>query len=112
MIWAAVCCAVGIGVLVAKLRKGLWAMADSVEDLGDSLRIVHAGRERLVPLSEISEVLVSKQLAGSEVTLKLRAPGEAGTEIRFLAPDKRRVPSIDERLRVLADKVQSHRVDN
>jgi hypothetical protein len=112
MIWALVWCAVAIGILVTKLRKGLWAMADSVEELGDNLRIVHAGKERLVPLSEISEVLVRKQLAGSEVILKLRAPGEAGTEIRFLAPDKRRVPLIDERLRALVDRVQSQRAQD
>ena len=111
IIWTAVWCVVALVVLVTKLRKGLWAMADSVEDLGDSLRIVHAGREHIVPLSEISDVRVSRQLVGSEVTLQFRVPGEAGQEIRFLAPDKRRVPFIDERLRNLADKVQTHNAD-
>ena len=94
-------------ILVVVLRTGFWRMADTVEDCGDSLVVTRGRTKVTVPLSGVRDVRRVPQLVGSEVTLTLERPCALGSDIRFLAPDKRKVPDIDETLDELARRVEA-----
>lgn len=94
-------------VMVVILRRGFWRMADIVEDDGDSLRVTRWRTRITIPLSNVREVQRVPLLRGSEVTLTLKQPCLFGLNIRFLAPDKRRVPDIDIMLEALTRRVQA-----
>lgn len=93
-------------IMVAALRKGFWRMADTVEDHGDSLVVTRWRTRVIVPLSGVREMRRVPNFTGSEITLTLKQPCALGSDIQFLAPDRRNVPDIDETLDALAHRVE------
>jgi hypothetical protein len=94
-------------IMVAVLRRGLWAMADTVELSDDALRIQRWTTTATIPLSDIKSVNWEPYIVGSVVTVELRQPSTLGTSVRFYAPDSRKVPSIISDLESLAVRVRS-----
>ena len=82
-------------------------MADTVEDRGNSLVVTRWRTQATIPLSMIRELRRERKLVGSEVTLFLNQPCTLGSEVHFLAPDKRKVPDIDETLDALASRINA-----
>jgi hypothetical protein len=89
------------------LRKGIWRMADTVEDYGDALVVSRWKTRITLHLSDVRELRRERKLVGSEVTLVLSKPGPLGAEISFLAPDSRNVPDIDTTLETLAARISA-----
>jgi hypothetical protein len=91
------------------LRRGFWLIADVVEDHGDRL-IVTRWKTRIdVPIENVKEVVRVRALAGSTVTIVLKSPSALGPRITFLAPGRRSVRDIEEKLDSLAMRVASKR---
>jgi hypothetical protein len=107
-IWgAAVVGLVATVIMVVVLRRGLWAMADTVELSEDTLRIQRWTTTASIPLSDIKSVNWEPYIVGSLVTVELRQPNSLGTSVRFYAPDSRKVPSIISDLESFAARVKS-----
>jgi hypothetical protein len=96
---------VGSLVLWVLLRRGFWRLADTVEDQGDRLIITRWKTRIEVPISNVKELRRRPAFGGSNVTLLLSAPSALGSEISFLAPGRRTMRDIDEKLEGLARRV-------
>jgi hypothetical protein len=94
-------------IMAVALRRSLWRMADTVEDYGDRLVITRWKTRVEIPIWNVREIKRERQLVGSEVTILLDGPSALGSEVTFLAPDKRKSPGIDEALEALARRVAS-----
>ena len=87
------------------LRRGFWRLADVVEDQGDRL-IITRWRTRIeVPIANVKGLRRKPALNGSNVTLILSAPSQLGSEISFLAPGRRTMRDIEDKLESLASRV-------
>jgi hypothetical protein len=89
-------------IMVTVLLRGPWSLADKVEDCGDRLIVTRWRTSVTIPLSAVTDLQRTPLAVGSTVTLKLAHPCALGSDIRFLAPDKRKVPDIDQALDSLA----------
>ena len=96
---------VGSLVLWILLRRGFWLLADTVEDQGDKLIITRWKTRIEVPISNVKTLRRRPAFGGSNVTLFLSAPSALGSEISFLAPGRRTMRDIDEKLEGLARRV-------
>jgi len=106
--WTYVAIAVVLAVvMVVVLRRGLWSMADSVEDSGDALHIRRWRTIQSIPIVDVKSIEREPSLVGSVVTLHLSRPSAFGSAIRFYAPDARKVPNIINDLESLAIRVRS-----
>lgn len=98
-------CVVGSIILWVLLRRGFWRLADTVEDQGDRLVITRWKTRIEIPIAEVKALRRRPALNGSNVTLFLNAPSALGSEISFLAPGRRTMRDIDEKLEALARRV-------
>ena len=102
---AAGCFVVGAFAMWVILRRGFWRMADSVEDHGDKLVITRWRTRIEVPIANVKRLRRERTLNGSTVTIFLSTPSELGSEIAFLAPGRRTMRDIEEKLDALARRV-------
>lgn len=100
---------VGSIILWVLLRRGFWRMADTVEDHGDQLAITRWRTKVEVPIANVRELRRQPTGRGSQVTILLKAPCPLGSEITFLAPDRRTMPDIEDKLDALWRRVGSQR---
>lgn len=84
-------------------------MADTVEDHGDQLAITRWRTKVEVPIANVRELRRQPTGRGSQVTILLKAPCALGSEITFLAPDRRTMPDIEDKLDALWRRVGSQR---
>lgn len=105
------CFVVGSLVMWLILRRGFWRLADTVEDHGDKLVITRWRTRIEVPIADVKQLRRERTLNGSTVvTIFLSVPSALGSEIVFLAPGRRTMRDIDEKLDSLARRVpQSQR---
>ena len=96
-------------ILWLLLRRGFWRMADTVEDHGDRLVITRWRTKVEVPIASVREIRRERTANGSNVTIVLAAPGALGSEIKFLAPGRRTVRDIEEKLDSLSRRVAARR---
>lgn len=98
--------AIFLGVIVTLLlRRGLWKLADIVEDHGGEIRVTRWRRTIQLPLRNISRVRLEPGTVGQVVTLELVHPSALGPEIAFFAPSSKKVPTIDHDLQSLVMRV-------
>lgn len=107
LFWSLFTLAIGTLIMFFTLRKGFWRMADTVEDHGNHLVVTRWRTTIEIPLSHVREIMRLPKLVGSEVIIILQSPCALGSEICFLAPDKRKVPEIDQVLDALSRRVAS-----
>jgi hypothetical protein len=100
---------VGLIILWVVLRRGFWRMADTVEDHGDRLVITRWRTRAEIPLENVRELRRRPGLNGSYVTIRLTAPCALGSEITFLAPGRRTLREIEEKLDDLSRRIASRR---
>lgn len=100
---------IGTVIMVVVLKRGLWRMADIVEDHGDRLKVSRWRTNIEIPLPQVTGVRRTRRLTGSEVTLVLSTPSALGLEVSFLAPDERRVPGIEKTLDELSQRAVAQR---
>jgi hypothetical protein len=105
VLWAVV----GSIILWVILRRGFWRMADTVEDHGDRLVITRWRTKVEIPIANVRELRRQPTLNGSNVTIVLNAPSALGAEITFLAPGRRTLRDIEEKLDNLSRRVASQR---
>ena len=91
------------------LRRGFWRMADTVEDHGDRLVITRWRTKVEIPIANVHEIRRQPTLNGSNVTIVLNAPSALGSQIAFLAPGRRTLRDIEEKLDSLARRLASQR---
>jgi hypothetical protein len=96
---------VGSIILWVVLRRGFWRLADTVEDQGDRLIITRWKTRIEVPIENVKGLRRTRALTGSNVTLFLSAPSALGSEISFLAPGRRTMRDIEDKLDALARRV-------
>ena len=96
---------VGSIALWVLLRRGFWRLADTVEDQGDRLIITRWKTRIEVPIANVRALRRRPAFSGSNVTLFLSAPSALGSEISFLAPGKRTMRDIEDKLDALASRV-------
>ena len=96
---------VGSIALWVLLRRGFWRLADTVEDQGDRLIITRWKTRIEVPIANVKALRRRPAFSGSNVTLFLSAPSALGSEISFLAPGKRTMRDIEDKLDALASRV-------
>jgi hypothetical protein len=96
---------VGSIILLVVLRRGFWRLADTVEDQGDRLIITRWKTRIEVPIENVKGLRRTPALTGSNVTLFLSAPSALGSEISFLAPGRRTMRDIEDKLDALARRV-------
>jgi hypothetical protein len=96
---------VGSIALWILLRRGFWRLADIVEDQGDRLIITRWKTRIELPIANVKGLRRRPALSGSNVTLILSAPSELGSEISFLAPGRRTMRDIEDKLESLASRV-------
>jgi hypothetical protein len=100
---------VGLIIMWIVLRRGFWRMADTVEDHGDRLVITRWRTRVEIPLENVRELRRRPGLNGSYVTILLTAPSALGSQITFLAPGRRTLREIEEKLDDLSRRVTSRR---
>lgn len=105
VLWAVV----GSLILWVVLRRGLWRTADTVEDQGDRLVVTRWRTKVEIPLANVRELRRQPTLNGSNVTIFLSAPSALGSEITFLAPNRRTMRDIEEKLDDLWRRVAAQR---
>ena len=93
--------------MVFYLRRDLWSMADSVNYSGESITVKRWTVSETIPLTKVRSVTWKPYIVGSIVTLELSQPSAFGAQVRFYAPDIRKVPSITRDLEAFAARVQS-----
>jgi hypothetical protein len=96
---------VGSIALWVLLRRGFWRLADTVEDQGDRLVITRWKTRIEVPIANVKALRRKPALNGSNVTLFLSAPSALGSEISFLAPGRRTMRDIEDKLEALASRI-------
>jgi hypothetical protein len=96
---------VGSIALWVLLRRGFWRLADTVEDQGDRLVITRWKTRIEVPIANVKALRRNPALNGSNVTLFLSAPSALGSEISFLAPGRRTMRDIEDKLEALASRI-------
>ena len=96
---------VGSIILWVVLRRGFWRLADTVEDQGDRLIITRWKTRIEVSIENVKGLRRTRALTGSNVTLFLSAPSALGSEISFLAPGRRTMRDIEDKLDALARRV-------
>ena len=96
---------VGSIILWVVLRRGFWRLADTVEDQGDRLIITRWKTRIEVPIENVKGLRRTRALTGSNVTQFLSAPSALGSEISFLAPGRRTMRDIEDKLDALARRV-------
>jgi hypothetical protein len=90
------------------LRRDFWRLADVVEQHGDRLVITRWTTKVEIPIANVKQLIRVPSLAGgSAVTLVLTTPSALGSEISFLAPSRRTMRDIDEKLEALARRVKA-----
>jgi hypothetical protein len=95
-------------IMVLTLRRGLWLMADTVVDCGDSLLVTRWRTRVSVPLSNVRALRRVPVFIGiDEMWITLDQPSAIGSEIGFYAPDKRRAPANHEALEGLIRRIES-----
>ena len=99
----------GSVILWVLMRRGFWRMADTVEDHGDRLVITRWRTKVEVPIADVRELRRERTVNGSNVTIVLAAPCALGSEIKFLAPGRRTVRDIEEKLDSLSRRVAARR---
>lgn len=100
---------IGSIIMWVLLRRGFWRLADTVEDHGDRL-VITRGKTRIeIPIANARKILRERRLNGSHVTILLNAPSALGSEIAFLAPGRRTLRDIEERLDSLSRRVATQR---
>jgi hypothetical protein len=101
--------AVGLILMWFVLSRGFWRIADLVEDHGDRLVITRWKTRVEIPIAHVREIKRRPGLNGSYVTLLLNTPSALGSEITFLAPGRRTMREIEDRLDDLWRRVTSRR---
>jgi hypothetical protein len=99
-------------ILVFVLRRGLWSRADTVQDLGDWIRVTRWRHTVQLLLQDISRVRIEPGTVGHIVTLELARPCALGSEITFFAASSRRMPTIDSDLQSLVNRVATRNKRN
>jgi hypothetical protein len=98
---------IGLALLWFFLRRDFWRLADVVEQHGDQLVITRWTTKVEIPIANVKQLIRVPSLAGSTVTLVLSTPCALGSEIAFLAPSRRTMRDIDEKLEALARRVKN-----
>jgi hypothetical protein len=99
---------IGVIGLWVVLRRSFWRMADTVEDHGERLIVTRWHTKVEVPIANVKRLIrVPTFAGGSAVTLVLKTPCALGTELSFLAPSRRTMRDIDEKLEALARRVKA-----
>lgn len=100
---------IGSIIMWVLLRRGFWRLADTVEDHGDRLVITRWKTRIEIPIANAKKILRERRLNGSYVTILLNAPSALGSEIAFLAPGRRTLRDIEDRLDSLSRRVATQR---
>lgn len=109
LVITAIVCVVGMILMWVMLRRGFWRMADTVEDHDDRLVVTRWRTKVEIPIANVKEVRRQPGLNGSYVTVLLNTPSALGSEITFLAPGRRTLRDIEQKLDSLARRVAAQR---
>jgi len=108
LVMTAIVGVIGLGLMWFVLRRDFWRLADVVEQHGDRLVITRWTTKLELPIANVKQLIRVPSLAGgSAVTLVLTTPSALGAEISFLAPSRRTMRDIDEKLEALARRVKA-----
>lgn len=88
-------------------RKGPWAHADAVEDLGHAIKVTRRQTTEVIPLSNIKSV---GWVEYGYFQLEFERATAFGSSIQFVPQSSRQMRDIDDRLESLAARVQAKAV--
>ena len=99
--------AAGVLIMFFVFRKGLWAHADFVEDLGHAIRVTRRQTTEEIPLSNVKS---AGWVEHGWFKLEFERATAFGNSIQFVPPSSRQVRDIDDRLESLVARVQAKAV--